>query len=1029
MSLASVSVEKRTLVWFTTIIVLVAGLASFFSLGQLEDPEFTVKTAVVMTPYPGATAEQVELEVTDRLELAIQEMPQLKNVYSRSGAGMSMIKVDLQAHYGADELDQIWDVLRKKVSDAEPSLPPGVGKPSISDDFGDVYGFLLAVTADGFSYAELDRHVDHLKKELSVIEGVSRTELWGVQTECIYINVQQSRLSTMGLNIDDVYQTLSTQNLIVDAGGIDIQSERLRVQVTGEFSSPEEIANLIIRGRVTGDKAGVRDLTRIGDIAEIRRGYIEPPATIMRYNGKMAIGISLSNSAGVNSVDLGLAIDARLDELIAGLPVGIEVSRISWQSDLVQESVDNFMVNLIQAILIVLVVLWVSIGFRSALVVGLCGLIFTIIGTFLFMKIFGIDLQRLSLGALVIAMGMMVDNAIVVADGMLVRVKKGMDKTKAAIEAATEPSFPLLGATIIAVMTFYPIAASDENAGEYCISLFYVVGISLMLSWVFAVTVTPLMSISLIKTPKNIDKDHDEFDTPMYRGFHKMLQFSLRYRWLVLGAFIGLLFFSGFAFKWVDQMFFPSAARRQFMVDYWAPEGTRIQQVSADMAELEKRFLGNEHVTAVSTFIGQGPPRFYLPVDPEDPYAAYGQFIINTHDFKDVQILIDELQPWADANLPQARLITRKYGIGPYESWPVEARFSGPAISDPEVLRDLARQGTEIMLDSPEALVVRTDWRNRTKKIVFDYDQVNARWTSISRSDMADASQRAYDGLVVGQYRERDKLLPILVRHEEVERQRFADDIEGLKIRASMAEQSVPLAQITTGIETEWEDPYIWRWDRRRSITVQGVPKRLATKLRSPELIAAFEAIELPPGYTLEWDGEYDSSMDAQMSLIPGMIPMTIIVLLIIVALFNAYRPLLILLALIPFVLIGVSLGLLITGQPFGFVALLGAMSLVGMMCKNGIVLLDQVNIELTAGKEPYDAVITAAASRLRPVLLAAGTTVLGVAPLLQDVFWVSMAVTIMFGLTIGTFLIMILLPVLYSIFYKIKSPESQTHK
>ena len=483
MSLASISVGKRTLTWFATWIILLAGLFSFKELGQLEDPEFAVKTAVVMTPYAGASAEEVELEVTDRIELALQEMPQLKNVYSYSRAGVSVVKVDILPQYTAEDLDQVWDVLRKKVSDAQPGLPPGVGTPAVSDDFGDVYGFLMAITADGYTYAELEGYADHIKKELSVVKGVSRAELWGVQQQSIEIVVQQSKLATLGLNIEDVFNTLNSQNLVVDAGGVDIQSERLRVQVTGEFSKPEEISDMIVRGRAEEGANDVRNLTRIRDIAEIRRGYVEPPSSIMRYDGEMALGMALSNVSGVNIVNLGGDIDKRLEELIADLPVGIEVHRISWQSDLVDESIVMFMINLAEAVAIVLVVLWIAIGFRSALVVGLCGLVFTIIATFLFMNLFGIDLQRMSLGALVISMGMMVDNAIVVADGMLVRLRRGMDKTKAAIESAALPSLPLLGATVIAVMTFYPIAASDESAGEYCVSLFYVVGIALMLSW------------------------------------------------------------------------------------------------------------------------------------------------------------------------------------------------------------------------------------------------------------------------------------------------------------------------------------------------------------------------------------------------------------------------------------------------------------------------------------------------------------------------------------------------------------------
>ena len=1022
MSIPELAVEKRSLTIFVTAILLIGGVTSFFQLGQLEDPEFTVKTAVIMTPYPGAAASEVELEVTDRIEIAIQEMPQLKNVYSSSRPGLSIVKVEIQPIYTADRLPQVWDELRKKVRDVRESFPPGVGKPEVSDDFGDVYGFLMAVVGDGFTYAELERHVDDLKKELSVVEGVARVELWGEQRECIYVDVREAQLTTLGLNMDDVYQTLTQQNMVVDAGAVDVQDERLRIDITGEFSTPEEIADLIIRGRDSGGAHEVSELTRIGDVGSVRRGSLEPPSAEMRYDGQMAIGLSLTNVSGANVVKVGEAIDRRIRELESDLPIGIELERISWQSTLVDESIVGFMVNLVAAVAIVLAVLWVATGLRTALIVGLCGLFFTIVASFLVMNLMGIDLQRMSLGALVIAMGMMVDNAIVVADGILTRMQRGMNKTKAAIEAAAQPSIPLLGATIIAVMAFYPIAASDEAAGEYCVSLFYVVAISLLLSWVLAVTITPLMGIWFLPAPK-AGEGNDPYGGAMYRSFRKLLTRSIRMRWIVLLIFVGLLGVSGFAFKFVDQMFFPAAARAQFMVDYWAPEGTRIQQVSADMRPLEDRILKDPRVTGVSAFIGKGPPRFYLPVDPEDPYESYGQLVVNTESFADVDALISELQPWADANIPDARLITRKYGIGPFEVWPVEARFSGPAVADPDVLRGLAAQATAIMEASPEALIVRHDWRNRVKKMVADYDQTNARWTSVSRSDIADSTRRAYDGLSVGQFRDRDKLLPIMLRHVEEERERVADTLDGIQVRPPFAKESIPLSQVTDSIEVGWEDPLIWRYDRRRAITVQGVPVTLATTLRD-DVIGEIEAIELPPGYSLEWDGEYRSSLDASASLIPGIIPAVVIMALIIVALFNAFKPPLIIACVVPFVLIGVTLGLLVTGQPFGFVALLGAMSLAGMMIKNGIVLLDQINLEKADGKNDYNAVIDAAISRLRPVLLAAGTTILGVIPLLGDVFWVSMAVTIMFGLAAGIPLTMILVPVLYAIFFKVEPGE-----
>jgi multidrug efflux pump subunit AcrB len=993
---------------------------AFFQLGQLEDPEFTVKNAVVATTYPGATAEEVELEVTDRIEKAIQEMVQVKRLESFSRAGLSQINVEILAQYSSAELPQVWDELRKKVSDVQTSLPPGAGIPAVSDDFGDVYGFLLAIVGDGYTAAELKKYADLVKKELSLVKGVARVELWGDQSECIYIEVPQARLATLGLAMEDVRRTLEMQNVVVDGGGLDIQNERLRFETTGQYTSEEAIADLIVRGRQFGGDDNDR-LVRIRDIGTVRRGFVEPTNWEMRFNSLPAIAVYASTLPGANAIDIGARLDRRLAELIADLPVGIEAHRISWQSDLVSESIVGFSINLVQAVVIVLVVLCVFMGLRTAVVIGLCGLIFTIVISFVFMALTGIDLQRMSLGALVIAMGMMVDNAIVVGDGIITRMQRGMDRTKAAIEAATQPSMPLLGATVVAVLAFYPIYASPEAAGEFCASLFSVVAIALMVSWVLAVTITPVMCIAVLPAPKSGSGD-DLYGGRFYRAFRGLVELAIRRKWMVLVGLVALLGGTGYAFRWVPQMFFPLAARSQFMVDYWAPEGTRIQQVSAAMRVLEAELLEDPRITGVSTFIGQGPPRFYLPVDPESPYQSYGQFIINTTDFKAVQELIPEIEAHARANIPQAEIIARKYGLGPFETWPVEVRFSGTALADPAVLRSLADEATRIIQGSPHAAIVNTNWRQRTKKIVSDYNETNARWTGVTRSDIADSTRRAYDGLQVGLYREADELIPIKLRHVENERRRLAGSLETLQIRPPFSSESAPLSQVVSSIEVEWEDPLIWRWDRRRAITVQAVPESLASVLRA-DVLEEIDAIGLPAGYALEWEGEFRSSADAQAALIPGVIPAVIIMALIVVGLFNAYRPPLIIVGVIPFALIGVVGGLLVTGQPFGFVALLGAMSLAGMMIKNGIVLLDEINLQKAAGKSDYDAVLDSAVSRVRPVMLAAATTVLGVIPLLQDVFWISMAVTIMFGLALGSVLTVVVVPVLYACFYRVR-PE-----
>ncbi|CEF49425.1 unnamed protein product, partial [uncultured bacterium] len=965
--------------------------------------------------------EEVELEVTDRLELAIQQMPQVKYVSSFSRQGLSQINVAIQPQYRSNQLPQVWNELRRKVGDTRRQFPPGVGEPRVVDDFGDVYGFLLGVVADGFSYADLERYVDGLRKELSLVKGVARVEVWGVQPECIYLDASQSRLANAGVSVDQIRNTVQQQNLVVDAGAIDVANQRMHVSTTGMFRTPEDIADLSIRGGPIGrtEPAG---LVRLGDIAEVRRGYQQPPVALMRVDGRPAIGLAITNQPGVSIVKLGHDLDRRLAQLTTDLPAGIEVQHVAWQGDLVSHSIVDFVRNLIAAVLIVLAVLWVAMGLRPALVVGITGLVLVILGTFIFMAVLKIDLQRMSLGALVIAMGMMVDNAIVVVDNMMVRLRRGMNREEAAIESASKPAMPLLGATAIAILAFYPIAASTENAGEYCASLFSMVAISLGFSWIVAITVTPVVGMFMLASPKGTGES-DPYGSRFFQAYRKLLTTVLRMRIPVLLVFVALLVSSGISFRFVDQMFFPSSSRPQFMVDVWLPEGTTIERTSEVVGRIEKLLANRKEIQSIAAFIGQGPPRFYLPVEPEKPYSSYGQLIVSLKDFRDAEKLMHEIDVWAGENLADAEVIPRKYGLGPSETWAVRLRISGPAVADPATLRRLADEAKEIIAASPQAKVVRTDWLQRVPTIVAEYDITNGRWTNVNRKGIADATRRAFDGVTVGQYRQKDKLLPIVLRAVDSERDEAATALPTLQVSSALGENTIPLGQVTRDIRLQWEDPLIWRWDRRRAVTVQAVPVGLATELRTPELVEKISKIKLPPGYTMEWDGEYKSALDAQASLVPGIVPAALIMALILVGLFNSYRKPLIIVLIIPFAMIGVTLGLLITRQPFGFVALLAAMSLAGMMVKNAIVLVDEIDALQAAGQAPFDAVINAAVSRLRPVLLAAGTTVLGVIPLLSDVFWVSMSVVIMFGLTLGAVITMVLLPTIYSLFFRIRNP------
>jgi multidrug efflux pump subunit AcrB len=894
----------------------------------------------------------------------------------------------------------------------------------VNDDFGDVYGLLMAVTGDGFSYAEMEQAVKDLKKELSLVEGVARVELWGVQPKVIYLEASETQLSQLGISDASILNTLQQQNMVVDAGSVDIQDVRARITPTGEFLSPEDIAELAIhpsfidslqstdRGE---DLQGTDELIRIRDIGTVRRGYADPPRTMMRLNGKPALAISITNVAGANIVDVGKAVDARMDELIAELPVGLEVHQVHWMSDVVETSVKGFFINLAEAVIIVLVVLAVAMGWRMGVLIGI-DLVLTILGTFIVLAVMGIDLQRMSLGALVIALGMMVDNSIVVADGFVVRMRKGMDRKEAAIESAKGPAMPLLGATFVAVMAFYPIGGSPENTGEYCLSLLLVVGISLLVSWVISMTLTPIKCIDMLPDPKSDQQDEDEYGGKMFVMFRGFLEKAIRFRMVFMASMVGLLVLSFLGFGFVEQLFFPDSSMSKFMIDFYAAQGTRIETVSKELTRLEEKLLQDERVDNVSAFIGAGPPRFYLPVEPESGNPAYGQLIVNLHDFREIDGLIADLSPWLVETYPNAMVPMRKFGVGPSKTWSFEYRISGPAIADMNVLRSLAEKVLDVLRDEPLTGAMQTDWRQKVPRIVPVYNQERARLAGVSRENIANATKRAYDGRTIGLYREQDELLPIILRHVEDAKSNVAS-LDLLQVYPGLSTKTLPVAQVIDGVEMQWEETRIYRRDRRRTINVQANPVMGVTLPTLMQKVKdKVESIEVPPGYKAEWGGITEDQAKSQRGLIPGLIPAFIIILLIIVMLFNAYRPPVVILLTMPFAMIGITIGLLVFSAPFGFMALLGAMSLAGMMIKNAIVLLDEVNVNLASGKTQYDSVIDAAMSRLRPVVLAAATTVLGVMPLLQDVFWIGMAVTIMAGLAV--------VPVLYAAFYRIPSPK-----
>jgi len=1017
--IAAYFIRNRVISWMVALIFLIGGIAAFFGLGRLEDPAFTIKDAMVVTSYPGATPQQVEEEVTYPIEKAIQQLTYVDEVNSISSRGLSQITVTMKNNYGPDDLPQIWDELRRKVNDLKGTLPPGVNEPQVIDDFGDVYGILLAVTGDGYSYKELLDYVDYLRRELELVDGVSKVSVSGQQQEQVFIEVSMKKLSSIGLSPDTVFNLLTTQNVVSDAGAIRIGDEYIRIQPTGEFQSVDELGDLLIT------ESGAQGLIFLKDVAEIKRGYVEVPNNIINFNGSLALNVGVSFAEGVNVVEVGKAFDHRLAELKYQQPVGIEISEIYSQPKEVDKSVSGFVVSLAQAVGIVIIVLLFFMGLRSGLLIGLI-LLLTVLGTFIFMKYLAIDLQRISLGALVIALGMLVDNAIVVVEGILIGTQKGRTRLQAATDIVTQTKWPLLGATVIAVTAFAPIGLSEDSTGEYCGTLFTVLLISLMLSWFTAISLTPFFADIFFKGQKikqGEGEENDPYNGVIFVIYKKFLQFCMRRAWFTVVVLIAGLAASVYGFTFVKQAFFPSSTTPIFQLDVWMPEGTDIRATNTTLKELESWLAKQEHVDHITTTAGKGLQRFMLTYAPEKSYAAYGEITTRMENYEALKPLMAKFREYLKANYPEINYKLKQIELGPGGGAKIEARIIG---SDPTVLRTIAAQVKDIMYADPQATNIRHDWRERTQVLEPQFNESQARRYGITKSDVDDFLSMSFSGMTIGLYRDGTTLMPIVARLPEDERIDIRN-IEGMKIWSPAQSEFIPLQQVTMGYDMRWEDPIIVRKNRKRMLTVMADPDILGEETASTlqkRLQPQIEAIQMPPGYSLEWGGEYESSGDAQESLFTTMPMGYLFMFLITVFLFNSIKEPLIVWLTVPLALIGVTTGLLALNTPFGFMALLGFLSLSGMVLKNGIVLLDQIEIEMKSGKEAYDAVVDAAVSRVRPVCMAAITTILGMIPLLPDIFFKPMAVTIMFGLGFATVLTLIVVPVLYRLFHKVAVPK-----
>ena len=1011
MNIAKFCIERKTITLVLTVVLTIGGLSSYQKMSRLEDPEFTIKDALVMTPYAGASAEEVELEVTDAMEIAVQKLSQLDEIESRSERGLSTLTVSMKDRYNKATLPQVWDELRRKINDAQSELPPGAGPSIIIDDYGDVYGVFFVIYGNEYSYAELKKVADLFRKELLLVEDVAKIDTFGEQQEAIYIELNRNQLSLLDIHPNEIAASLRAKNIVTDSGRAQVGAEFITLNPTGEYQTVEDFNNLLIKTR--GREFYLRD------IGTIWRGYIEPKTNLVRYDGHDAIAMGISTVSGGNVVRMGEALKQRVYELKSEIPLGIEFGIISLQSEAVTIAIQSFVVSLLQAVIIVIAVLLLFMGMRSGLLIGAI-LVITIIGSFLFLQPMGVALERISLGALIIALGMLVDNAIVVVDGILVGLQKGKKAVEAATGVVKQSAIPLLGATVIAILAFAAIGTSQDSTGEFCRSLFQVILVSLFLSWVIAVTVTPLFGVMFLKVapPKSDETAKDPYDSGFYNRYKSFLRACIQARWITVLVVVAMFVTALIGFKNVKQSFFPPSTRLQFMVDLWLPQGTHIDETTRTVDKLESIVAELEGVTHVTSLIGKGGLRFLLTYTPEKTNSAYAQLLVDVDHPKAVDPLITHIDRIIDEQFPNATGYAYKFELGPGANGKIQAEFIGP---DANVLRDLAAQTIEIMEANPVAKAIKTDWRQRVKVIRPLVINEQAGVLGIERDQISEVLLRAYQGQKVGIFRDGDLLLPIIMRAPEDERENI-DSLRNLQIWSPAAQKNVPLMQVVSGFETVYEDEIIYRQDRKRTLTVFCDPRTGTASELLSDLRPLVEAIKLPEGYSLNWSGEYEDSAKAQESL-AGSIPMFVVIMVLTtICLFNSLRQPLVIWLCVPLAIIGVSAGLLLTGQPFGFMSLLGFLSLSGMLIKNAIVLIDEINAQSADGASPMDAIVNSGASRLRPVAMAASTTALGMLPLFFDAFFVSMAVTIVFGLVCATVLTMIVVPVFYAIIYRVES-------
>ncbi len=1014
MNLATFALRQRTFVLFFTVLSVIAGIYAYFDLGKLEDPTFTVKSAAVVTLYPGASAEEVEQLVTDKIETRLQEMGSLWKLRSLSQPGLSTILVDLKESVDSDDLPQQWDVLRRKHDDVSLALPPQAQISLVMDEFSEVYGMLFAVYGDDLSMAELKQHAKTLQRRLNTLDGIKKVELHGVVEEEISLVLPPERLAASGLTLADVLNQLNSHNMNVDSAAFDLDTRRIRIAQSDRFESVEALSNLMLKGSLGEMGHG---LVRLGDIAEIQRTEQRPALSRSRYNGHKAIVLAVSPAEGINVVSLGEGLERILQAFRDSLPLGADVGVVAFQPDEVEKSINNFVSNLLESLAIVVGVLLIFMGWRPAMIVG-ASLLLSILLTLIYMNLTGVDLQRVSLGAFILALGMLVDNAIVITDLVEAKLRQGLSRRDAAQEAVAEMAWPLLGATVIAILGTTPTLFSQTDAAEFSLSVVQVIASSLMLSWLVAMTITPLMCWAFLSPQGQADATPG----PLARRFETVLRWSVTNPKRTLAGLLPLLALALLAMPFIQVNFIPSSDRPMVFLDYWAPNGGRIEQTADDMARIEQWLAQRPEVTNFASFIGAGAPRFSVTVEPEGQDSAYGQILINTKDYNAISTLVRDGDAWLAERFPDAEPRFRALKLATKDKFSVEARFSGP---DPQVLKALSAEAEAIMKAHPNARYVRNDWRQESPLLVPVLNQEQARLAGITRFDVARTLQLASDGLTVGTLRLDADQVPIKLRSETEDLAQLAS----LPVRSLFSPYSVPLGQVVERFEVQGEQSLIWRRDRVRTITAQaGVEGATPAAVRQ-DIAAEIEAIALPPGYHFEWGGEYYDEKRAVDDIVLQTPKALLLMFIVLMAMFSAYRQPLIIFGTVPLALVGVIGGLALFGKPFGFMAIVGVIALSGMIIKNGIVLMDQIELERRQGKPLDDAIVDATLNRTMAISMAALTTALGMIPLLSDQLFDQMAAAIIGGLCVASLLSLLIMPALYRLLFSERPPQTQTEQ